>query len=251
MGLAPDAARSAARAADAAGRPDEAYRLLLLFPLAEAGDQPVRSAHRTPVDLLSRRCPGPSPPSQPSTVNHSWRGQSGAARCRNLERVILKRGLPIYPGARIMLNRTRRVGLLLGICALAAVLAPAASQAPDPKKSLAQEQLAIARQALQSLDQMYKNGDPLDEARFAVWERRQVEAVRDAGTSRAEFTAALEGYVGRMRARQQIVEQRNRAARAYFVDVLDAKYRVLEVEMWLNQEKALRAGELPRATPQL
>ena len=137
-----------------------------------------------------------------------------------------------------MLNRSRRVGLLLGICALAAVLAPAASQAPDRKKSLAQEQLTLARQALQSLDQMYKNGDPVDEARIAVWERRQVEAVRDAGTSRAEFIAALEGYVKRMRDRQRIVEQRQQSGQAYFVDVLDAKYRVLEAEMWLNQEKA-------------
>jgi hypothetical protein len=150
-----------------------------------------------------------------------------------------------------MLNRSRRVGLLLGICALAAVLAPAASQAPDAKKSLAQEKLALARQALQSLDQMYKNREPFDEARIAVWERRQVEAVRDAGTSRAEFIAALEGYVKRMRDRQQIVEERQRAARAYFVDVLEAKYRVLEAETWLNQEKGLKAGELPRATPQL
>jgi hypothetical protein len=129
--------------------------------------------------------------------------------------------------------------LLLGICALAAVLAPAASQAPDRKKSLAREQLALARQALQSLDQMYRSGDvPLEEASIAVWERRQVEAVRDAGTSRAEFIAALERYVTRMRNRQQIVEERHRAAGAAFVGVLDAKYRVLEAEMWLNQEKA-------------
>ncbi|MGO9470881.1 MAG: hypothetical protein ACLQVF_42860 [Isosphaeraceae bacterium] len=138
-----------------------------------------------------------------------------------------------------MLKRARRVGLLLGICALAAVLAPAASQAPDPKKSLAQEQLALARQALKGLDQMYKNGDvSLDDPRIAVWERRQDEAVRDAGTSRAEFIAALEDYVTRMRNRQRIVEERHRAARVAFVDVLDAKYRVLEAEMWLNQEKA-------------
>jgi hypothetical protein len=42
MDLTPDAARAAARAADAAERPDETYRLLL--PLAEAGDQPVGSS---------------------------------------------------------------------------------------------------------------------------------------------------------------------------------------------------------------
>jgi hypothetical protein len=138
-----------------------------------------------------------------------------------------------------MLNRARRVGFLLGICAVAAALAPAASQAPDPKKSLAQEQLGLARQALEVLDQMHKNaqvsaGDP----RIAVWERRQVEAVRDAGAGRAEFIAAIEGYVKRMRVQQQIVEARRQAAQVAEVDVLDAKYRVLEAEMWLNQEKA-------------
>jgi hypothetical protein len=53
-----------------------------------------------------------------------------------------------------MLNRTRRVGLILGIGALAAALAPAASQAPDPKRALAREQLALARQALSDLDRM-------------------------------------------------------------------------------------------------
>jgi outer membrane protein TolC len=138
-----------------------------------------------------------------------------------------------------MLNRARRVGFLLGICAVAAALAPAASQAPDPKKSLAQEQLGLARQALEVLDQMHKNGQVSpDDPRIAVWERRQVEAVRDAGTGRAEFIAALEGYVKRMRDRQRIVEQRQQSGQAYFVDVLDAKYRVLEAEMWLNQEKA-------------
>ena len=112
-----------------------------------------------------------------------------------------------------MLNRARRVGLLLGMCAVAAALAPAASQAPDPKKSLAQEQLGLARQALEVLDQMHMNGQvSADDPRIAVWQRRQVEAVRDAGTGRAEFIAALEGYVKRMRDRQRIVEEGQRAA---------------------------------------
>ncbi len=138
-----------------------------------------------------------------------------------------------------MLNRARRVGLLLGICAVAAALAPAASQAPDPKKSLAQEQLGLARDALKVLNQMYKNGQvSLDDPRIAVWEHRQVEAVRDAGAGRAEFIAALEGYVTHKRDWQRIAEERHRAARVAEVDVLDAKYRVLDAEMWLNQEKA-------------
>ena len=122
---------------------------------------------------------------------------------------------------------------------LAAALAPAASQAPDPKKALAQEQLALTRQALSDLDRLYKGGEVASyDPRFAVWERRQVEAIRDAGASRAEFIAALEGYVKRLRDRQRIVEEAYRRGQVPRVDVYDAKYRVLEAEMWLNQEKA-------------
>ena len=136
-------------------------------------------------------------------------------------------------------NRARRVGLLLGICVLAAALAPAASQAPDPKKVLAQEQLGLARQALSDLEELHKHGEVASyDPSFAVWERRQVEAIRDAGASRAEFIVALEGYVKRLRDRQRIVEEGYRRAQVPRVDAYDAKYRVLEAEMWLSQEKA-------------
>ena len=138
-----------------------------------------------------------------------------------------------------MSNRALRVGMLLGIAALAATLASAGPQAPDPKKSLAQEQLGLARQALSDLDRMVKGGEvSAYDPRFGVWERRQIEAVRDAGANRTEFLAALEAYVRRLRDRQRIVEEAFRQGQAARVDVHDAKYRVLEAEMWLNQEKA-------------
>jgi hypothetical protein len=129
--------------------------------------------------------------------------------------------------------------LILGISALAAALAPAASQAPDPKKALARQQLGLVRQALSDLGQMSKDGETTTyDPRFGVWERRQVEAVRDAGSNRAEFLAALEGYVKRLRDRQRLVEEAFRRGQASRVDIHEAKYHVLEGEMWLNQEKA-------------
>ena len=85
---------------------------------------------------------------------------------------------------------------------------------------------------------MHKRGEVASyDPRFAAWERRQVEAIRDAGASRAEFIATLEGYVKRLRDRQRIVEEGYRRAPVPRLDVHDAKYRVLEAEMWLNQEK--------------
>ncbi len=137
-----------------------------------------------------------------------------------------------------MSKRRRGEVLVLGIVALAA-LAPAASQPRDPKKALAHDQLGLARQALGDLDRMYKGGEVTRyDPRFAVWERRQVEAVRDAGASRAEFIAALEGYAKRLGDWQRIVEEGYRKDQVSRVDVHDAKYRVLEAEIWLIQEKA-------------
>ena len=111
-----------------------------------------------------------------------------------------------------MFNRARSVGLFLAVGALVAALAPAASQAPDPRKSLAQEQLGLARQALSDLDRMYKDGmvTPSDPS-FALWERRQAEAVRDSGASRAEYISALESCVKHLRDREKIVEGAYRA----------------------------------------
>lgn len=138
-----------------------------------------------------------------------------------------------------MFARARGVGLILGIALLAVALAPAASEAPDPKKALAQEQIGVARGALSLLEELRKQGkvrayDP----QYSVWERRQIEAVRDAGANRAEFIAALEAYVKRMKDRQQLVDQAYQMAEVSYMDVLEAKYRILEAEVWLNQEKA-------------
>jgi hypothetical protein len=138
-------------------------------------------------------------------------------------------------------NRVRGVGLFLGIGALAAALASAASQPPDPNKALAREQLGLARQALSDLDRLFKNGEmAASDPRFALWEHRQVEAVRDAGASRAESLAAIEALVKRLGDRQRIVEEGYRRGQVPRVAIYDAKYRALEAEVWLNQEKARR-----------
>jgi outer membrane protein TolC len=128
---------------------------------------------------------------------------------------------------------------VLAIVALAGALAPAAPQPPDPNKALAKEQVKLARQALQDLDLMHKSGEvALWDPKFALWERRQVEAIRAAGATHAEFVEALEAYVKRLKQLERLMElglQKDQLSR---LDLDDAKYRVLEAEMWLNQEKA-------------
>ena len=58
-------------------------------------------------------------------------------------------------------------------------LAVREEQPPDLNKALAQEQLKLAQQALRDLDLMHnREGLSRTDPRFALWERRQVEAIR-------------------------------------------------------------------------
>ena len=114
--------------------------------------------------------------------------------------------------------------------------ASAALKQQETKNALAQEQLKLARQALESIDSLRKNGmlGPLDSG---IWERRQVEALQASGIGRGELVSALERYVKRMKDLAEIAKALRERAGINYVDVLDAQYRVLEAEMWLNQEK--------------
>lgn len=130
-------------------------------------------------------------------------------------------------------------GLAIAVFALAGALAPADPQPEDPNKALAQEQLNLTRQALRDLKLQYQNGEvAMFDPKFALWERRQVEAIRAAGATKAEFVAALEDYVKRLNVLQAVVQKGYEKDQVTRVDVHDAKYRLLEAEIWLNQEKA-------------
>jgi hypothetical protein len=146
------------------------------------------------------------------------------------------------------------VGLVLGTAmaalfsatppARAQVQAPPATPASalpkqqDTNKALAEAQLKLARQALDVLGEMQMNGT-LDnlESRFAVWRRRQVEALRASGVGKGELVTALEDYLKQMKDLSLNAEERRKQARITYADLLECQYLVLEAEMWLNQEK--------------
>jgi RNA polymerase sigma factor (sigma-70 family) len=108
-----------------------------------------------------------------------------------------------------------------------------------PWEALAREQLELARQALRDLDRMAMGGEvKLSDAKFALWERRQVEAIRDSGAPRTEFLTALEAHVKRLKDLQKLAEAGLANGFATRVDVFDVKYRILEAEIWLTREKA-------------
>jgi hypothetical protein len=117
--------------------------------------------------------------------------------------------------------------------------AASGSNPADASKALAQEQLELAREALRDLDLMSKKVElSLTDPRFALWHRRSVEAIRASGAGKAERVAALEDYLKRMKDQERFAQVALERAQSSRVDVFDARYRVLEAEIWLNQEKA-------------
>jgi hypothetical protein len=137
-----------------------------------------------------------------------------------------------------MSRRTRVVGSFLAVATLAGTLVSAVPQEKDPNKGLAKEQLKMSREALKQLDILYKRGElNRTDPRFALWSRREVEALRASGAGNAELVAALEAYVRTMRARVKATEELVKRDQATRVDLLDAQYNTLEAEMWLNREK--------------
>ena len=101
------------------------------------------------------------------------------------------------------------------------------------------QQLALIDEALAMLDQQAREGriTAVDPA-FSLWGRRKLETLRKMGSGKAEVVAALEKYVNTLKREEAMAEAKHQAARATQVDVHDARFRRLEAEIWLNEEKA-------------
>jgi hypothetical protein len=128
---------------------------------------------------------------------------------------------------------------VLAVVALIAAGAVAGAEPADPNQALAREQLTVAREALHDLDQLHKNGEvSFDDPRFAVWMRREVEAIRASGGDQAGYIAALEGYVKRMKELERAVQTAYSKGQASRPDLHEAKYRTLEAQIWLNRERS-------------
>jgi hypothetical protein len=117
----------------------------------------------------------------------------------------------------------------------------AAAPVPDmaANRAIAREQLALIDGALATLHQLTRNGrTSIANPSFSLWGRRRLEALRKAGAGKAEIVAALEKYIDSLKQEEALAEAQRQAARATQVDVYDVRFRRMEAEIWLNEEKA-------------
>jgi hypothetical protein len=115
------------------------------------------------------------------------------------------------------------------------------ASAPDmaANRALARRQLALIDQALDALHSSPRNGTiSVADPSFSKWGRRKLETLRRTGAAKAEIRAALEKFIDALKLEEAIAETRHKAARATLLEVIDAQFRRMEAEIWLNEEKA-------------
>ncbi len=106
-------------------------------------------------------------------------------------------------------------------------------------QALAQKQVALIDQVLSIIRKLAQNGRiDLNNPSIDLWEHRRLEALRRAGAGKAEMIEALEKYLDRAKQDEAIAEALRAQARATIIPALDAQFRRLEAEIWLNEEKA-------------
>lgn len=109
-------------------------------------------------------------------------------------------------------------------------------------RALARQQLALIDQALESLHQEARSpraeGTSFANPSFSLWERRKLEALHRAGAEKAEIVAAIEKLIGTLKQEEAMAEMRRQSARGTLFEVLDVRFRRMEAEIWLNEEKA-------------
>ncbi len=117
----------------------------------------------------------------------------------------------------------------------------AAVAVPDlaANRALAREQLALIDGALAMLHDLARNARiSIADPSFSLWGRRRLETLRKAGAGKAEIVAALEKDLNSLKEDEAIVEGMHQSARATQVSVYDVRFRRMEAEIWLNEEKA-------------
>ena len=119
----------------------------------------------------------------------------------------------------------------------------AAETRPRTRADIAKEQLKLARQAKEALRESLVRPPRPGEGSFIsparvetmmLWARREVEASIALGT-RQDRLAALRTFRDEMRSFVEFTEKAFADGRLDLVTMLDAKYQVLQAELWIME----------------
>ena len=121
--------------------------------------------------------------------------------------------------------------------AAAAAQAPAVPQATSRLAALRQERVDIARQAIEQLEQQFRNGLGED-AEVGLWQRRLFDAEVAAAADKAARLASAERYVNATRRRMELTQRQFQVGQVGINTVFALKYDLAGAECALEELKA-------------
>ena len=134
----------------------------------------------------------------------------------------------------------QRILQLMLPCVILVGLGVAASAPADPEdaRSLAEQRLKVAQEANDAIKAMRKTGEIAGPQQVYRWSRRLMEAEVAMSEKKADRIAAINGYLLRVKRMEELAKQGYDQGEVGYLELLDAKWRVLEAESLLSQAKA-------------
>jgi hypothetical protein len=130
-----------------------------------------------------------------------------------------------------------------GLAASLFGLTAGANDDAEAASATARARLALARSALDAIRANVGRGQfsPGERDPIAIWSRRRLEARLDLSKTKADRVAAAQEHVDEMKEVEQLVVRLEQAGQVDFLGKMDAEYRRLEAQSWLEREKMAKA----------
>jgi hypothetical protein len=134
----------------------------------------------------------------------------------------------------------------VGSAGLAASLVGLTAGANDDAEeglATARARLALARAALEVVRANVGRGQfsPGERDPISIWSRRRLEALLELSKTKADRVAAAQEHVDEMKQVEQLIVRLEQAGQVDLLGKMDAEYRRLEAQSWLEREKMAKA----------
>lgn len=145
--------------------------------------------------------------------------------------------------------RQRMVQLMLpGVILVGIGVAASAPADLENPRSLAKQRLQVAQEANNAIKTMRKNRENASAEQVYRWSRRLMEAEMEMSEKKADQIAAVNAYLLRMKEIEKLAKEGYQQGEVGYLELVDAKWYVLEAESLLSRAKAEKVTRQDRIT---
>jgi outer membrane protein TolC len=128
---------------------------------------------------------------------------------------------------------------MLPVVVLAGLAAAASAPAdPEDRQSVAKQRLQVAQEANDAIKAMRRARENVSSEEVYRWSGRLMEAQMAMSEKKADQIAAINAYLSKVKEMAKLAKQGYEQGELGYLQLLDAKWHVLEAESLLSQAKA-------------